>query len=358
MNMEIKKDYLVKTTFRNNDCIYLLKDLSDIIKEVTIEEKEALIAQGVNYSEMISKEYPVSNEINKIFEILLSAKASDLANYTAKICQYLYKQNKENTIIVSLARAGSPIGALMKRYFKFKYNIDIPHYSISIIRGKGIDENALNHIRENHPNGIMAFVDGWTGKGSISNELKSAVSKYNISRGTNISSDLVVLADPARIAAIAGTRDDICIPNACLNSTISGLVSRTIHNRLYIGNDDYHGAVRYDNLAYQDLTGYFLNVVASAFYDCASEEMPVRGASCVDTLKAKLANDFPLSDIHKVKLSIGESSRALLRRVPYVVLVKNPDNPDLNFVLHLARKKGVEIIQYDTLDYECVTLLH
>ncbi|MDQ9827271.1 tellurite-like stress resistance cysteine protease StiP, partial [Acinetobacter baumannii] len=60
--------------------------------------------------------------------------------------------------------------------------------------------------------------------------------------GDNISSDLAVLADPARLSAIAGTRNDVCIPNACLNSTISGLVSRTILNRNLIGENDYHGA--------------------------------------------------------------------------------------------------------------------
>ena len=348
----------MKSTFDEKDCIYLLKDLTGVIEFTGFAEKEARITDGLNYSEMITEEIAISDEVNDIFKSTLKNKASELAKYVGIVAEKIFAASGAKMTIVSLARAGSPIGALIKRYIWFKYNLEVPHYSISIIRGKGIDENALDYILQTHPQGMITFVDGWTGKGSISNELKSAVSKYNISRGTNISSDLVVLADPARIAAIAGTRDDICIPNACLNSTISGLVSRTIHNRLYIGNDDYHGAVRYDNLAYQDLTGYFLNVVASAFYDCASEEMPVRGASCVDTLKAKLANDFPLSDIHKVKLSIGESSRALLRRVPYVVLVKNPDNPDLNFVLHLARKKGVKIIQYDTLDYECVTLLH
>ena len=348
----------MKSTFDEKDCIYLLKDLTGVIEFTGFAEKEARITDGLNYSEMITEEIAISDEVNDIFKSTLKNKASELAKYVGIVAEKIFAASGAKMTIVSLARAGSPIGALIKRYIWFKYNLEVPHYSISIIRGKGIDENALDYILQTHPQGMITFVDGWTGKGSISNELKSAVSEYNISRGTNISSDLVVLADPARIAAIAGTRDDICIPNACLNSTISGLVSRTIHNRLYIGNDDYHGAVRYDNLAYQDLTGYFLNVVASAFYDCASEEMPVRGASCVDTLKAKLANDFPLSDIHKVKLSIGESSRALLRRVPYVVLVKNPDNPDLNFVLHLARKKGVKIIQYDTLDYECVTLLH
>ena len=38
-------------------------------------------------------------------------------------------------------------------------------------------------------------------------------------------------------------------------------------------------------------------------------------------------------------------------------LVKDAGNPDLSFVLHLARQKGVEVRTYDTMNYECVTLL-
>jgi hypothetical protein len=137
---------------------------------------------------------------------------------------------------------------LIKRYFKFKFGIDVPHYSISIIRDRGIDKNALNYIQAEHPNCIITFVDGWTGKGSISSELKKSITEYNQETGAGISYDLAVLADPARLSSIAGTRKDICIPNACLNSTISGLVSRTILNNQYISEKDYHGAVRYDYL--------------------------------------------------------------------------------------------------------------
>lgn len=347
----------VKSTFKDEDCIYLLKDLTNIIKEVTIEEKEALISQGVNYSEMISKEYPVSDEINEIFKKMLSENANKLAYYTGVIAEEIFRRGNKDAIIVSLARAGSPVGALIKRYIKYKYNVVIPHYSISIIRDKGIDENALNYIREHHPNGIMTFVDGWTGKGSITKELKKAISAYNEKYGTNISDDLAVLADPAKLSVIAGTKEDICIPNACLNSTVSGLVSRTIHNSELIGPNDFHGAKVFKDLVDKDMTNYFLDEVEKHF---SLEDKPIvlsKDTKYVNTVIEKLAKEFPMADINKVKLSIGESSRALLRRKPYILLVKNFDNPNLSFVLHLAKEKGVEIKQYDTMDYECISLL-
>lgn len=348
---------MLESTFKKDDCIYLLKDLTSVIKEVSIDEKEKLISQGVNYSEMISKEYPLSDEINDIFKETLEKNAKQLAYYTGAIAEEIYRRGKENAIIVSLARAGSPVGALIKRYIAFKYNANIPHYSISIIRDKGIDENALNYIRKNHPNGIITFVDGWTGKGSITKELKKAIISYNEKYGTNISYDLAVLADPAKLSAIAGTKSDICIPNACLNSTVSGLVSRTIHNKDLIGEKDFHGAKIYYDLQKYDMTNYFLDVVEKHF---SKEDKPVEiniDTNYVPSVISKLANDFPMADINKVKLSIGESSRALLRRKPYVLLVKNIDNPDLSFVLHLAKQKNVEIKEYDTMDYECISLL-
>ena len=346
----------MKSTFQDRDCVYLLKDLTGVIGFTPHAEKEKNISDGVNYSEMITKEEPLPDELNDIFHDMLALKADDLARYTGIVSNRIFSESGANTVIVSLARAGSPVGALIKRYIRFRYGIEIPHYSISIIRDRGIDKNALNHVRKVHPGGILTFVDGWTGKGSITRELEKSIREYNKETGASLSAKLAVLADPARLSAIAGTRKDVCIPNACLNSTISGLVSRTILNKNYLAETDYHGAVRYDRLKDWDVTNLFLDTVESKFsYDCgACEEM---GQSCVETIKNRLVSDFPIADINKVKLSIGESSRALLRRIPYIVLVRNIKNPDLSFVLHMARIKGVEVREYDTMDYECITLL-
>lgn len=347
----------MKSTFKNSDCIFLLKDLTGIIMFTSFEQKEKMISEGVNYSEMITEEAPLSKEIHLIFEDLLHKKAADLAYYISIVSEQIYQRGKENGIIVSLARAGTPIGALIKRYIKFKYKVELPHYSISIIRDKGIDQNALNYICALYPNGDITFVDGWTGKGSIAMELNKSIKNYNEKHNTNISSELAVLADPARLSSIAGTRKDICIPNACLNSTVSGLVSRTILNERYILPSDFHGAVRYDRWKNIDVTNHFLDVIESSFNEKCEIVIEEKGNSCVGALLENIKADFPLTDINKVKLSIGESSRALIRRKPYKLLVKNLNNPDLTFILYMARKKKIEVILYDTMDYECVTLI-
>ena len=100
----------------------------------------------------------------------------------------------DKLVLVSLARAGTPIGVLIKRYLSFKYQINIPHYSISIIRGRGIDETAIDYIFEHHPGAKIQFVDGWTGKGAITNELDEACLNYNATHANKIDANLAVLS--------------------------------------------------------------------------------------------------------------------------------------------------------------------
>ena len=45
---------------------------------------------------------------------------------------------------------------------------------------------------------------------------------------------MAVLADPGYCTSIYGTREDFLIPSACLNATVSGLISRTVLNDTYI----------------------------------------------------------------------------------------------------------------------------
>lgn len=81
-------------------------------------------------------------------------------------------------MIISLARAGTPIGILIKRYLMQKYDVVVAHYSISIIRGRGIDHNAMEYILRHHNARDIQFVDGWTGKGAIQRQLMAAMSDY------------------------------------------------------------------------------------------------------------------------------------------------------------------------------------
>ena len=241
-------------------------------------------------------------------------------------------------VLCSLARAGTPIGVLMKRYIEFKYGVTVPHYSISIVRGRGIDENALAFILDHHPEENVVFVDGWTGKGAITKELTDSISRYNEKHGTDLSSELAVLADPGHCSNLYGTRDDFLIPSACLNSTVSGLVSRTVLNSSLIGPDDFHGAKYYKELLPDDLSTFYVDTISSEFKGISSRvesrlaelrenhtDMNWEGLRSV----RRIQEEFHIDDINHIKPGVGETTRVLLRRVPWKILI-NPGEKALS----------------------------
>ncbi len=64
---------------------------------------------------------------------------------------------------------------------------------------------------------------------------------------------------------MCGTHDDILIPSSCLNSTVSGLVSRTFLRKDIIRKFDFHGAVYYEELENSDLSYEFINTIEKEF---------------------------------------------------------------------------------------------
>ena len=100
-----------------------------------------------------------------------------------------------DVVLVSLARAGTPVGVLMRRWAAARHGLDLPHYAVSIVRGRGIDAVALRYLAAHHDPPDVVFVDGWTGKGAITRELAAAL------RGTPFDPELAVLADPAAACA-------------------------------------------------------------------------------------------------------------------------------------------------------------
>ena len=78
-----------------------------------------------------------------------------------------------------------------------------------------------------------------------------------------------MLADPGSCVRTYGTREDFLIPSACLNSTVSGLISRTVLRADLVGPDDFHGAKFYRELAGADVSVAFLDAVAARFDEVA-----------------------------------------------------------------------------------------
>ena len=344
----------MRSSYSDEDVILLLKDITGLVKPQPAEEREKLIQSGKHYSEMLPVEYVPTDQYIKVYNNALKNFAKPVANAVGILSDKIIENKGKEIVLVSLARAGVPVGILIKRYMKYKYKISVPHYSISIIRGRGIDDNAMKYLLGKYRPEQLLFVDGWIGKGAILNELKKDISAYK-----GVSSDIAVIADPANVTQLCGTHDDILIPSSCLNSTVSGLISRTFLRDDIIGKDDFHGAAYYGELTDSDLSYDFIETIEKEF---VMENVPYRKNmpedKGIDEVK-EIGRNFGINDINLIKPGIGETTRVLLRRLPWKILIdeRYKGDPQLEHLVRLAQEKNVPIEYYQLTHYKCCRII-
>lgn len=336
------------STYHTEDVTILLKDITGQVKPMGTKERERLIQGGRHYSEMLPIEYEPTEKYLKAYYDALGRYARITAEATASVSEKIYRQKGKDAVLVSLARAGTPIGILIRHYLQKRYQATMPHYTISIIRGLGIDRNAMDYILARHKPETIQFVDGWTGKGAIQRELDKVMQDYPL-----VSPGLAVLSDPAHVAEKCGTHEDFLIASSCLNSTVSGLLSRTFLREDIIGPEDFHGAAFYKELMNQDLTYQFIGAVEREFpqsVEARENDGSGQGTGMDEVLRISKA--FGIGDINLIKPGIGEATRVLLRRLPWKVLVYSlRDEERLGHLYELAREKGVEVVEYPLQNY-------
>ncbi|MEV7021368.1 phosphoribosyltransferase [Kitasatospora sp. NPDC093558] len=351
------------SSYRPDEVAWLLKDLSGVPLEAPTEEREEAVQHGgAHYAESLPVEYRPSPEYQELFHHALRVSARRMAVAVGTVAETLLRERGRGLVLASLARAGTPVGILVRRWLAFAYGLDTPHYAVSIVRGRGIDPVALRYLAAHHHAPDVVFVDGWTGKGAITRELAAALA------GTPFDPGLAVLADPGRCVRTYGTRDDFLIPSACLNSTVSGLVSRTVLRGDLIGPDDFHGAKHYTELAGGDVSAAFLDTVADHFAAVRDEVALAAGRLATDPDRTpdwagwaaveRIAAEYGIGSVNLVKPGVGETTRVLLRRVPWRVLARRGAGADLDHVRLLAAQRGVVVEEVDDLPYTCVGLIH
>lgn len=351
------------STFKSKD-VTLLLDIQDNVEYITKDEKESRIASGEHYSSFLLSEDPPSRqqlaEFNRLmdtyaFRITLGKRINGLADVI-----YNQAKDKNNIVLASLIRAGLPLGILLKRSLEYRYEINVEHYAISIIRDIGLDELAFERIIENHTSDCdLFFIDGWTGKGTIFNQLRESWKILGESLGMP-PFPLVVLNDINHIADIYSTDEDDIIPFGILNSVISGLLSRSIRPT----TNNFHGVSVYKNLKEFDVTNYFLDRITETIQEFGS--IP---ASVVKTIKDQsqrrtdnvityIIDHYNVQDELKIKPTISECTRALLRRKPKQIICSGSSTRIYNFLDSFAQPLGLEIIiDKDIYPYEAVAIL-
>ncbi|MDE6984270.1 MAG: cysteine protease StiP family protein [Lachnospiraceae bacterium] len=346
----------MRSSYRAEDVTLLLKDITGLVAPQPTQERERLIQAGRHYSEMLPIEYVPTPEYMKVYREALETYARPTALAVGRLADKIMENRGQDVVLVSLARAGIPIGILVKHYIQFKYHQDVPHYAISIIRGRGIDDNAMQYLLGRHRPQQLLFLDGWIGKGAIWNELQKDIAAYE-----GVSPDIAVVADPANVTQLCGTHEDILIPSSCLNCTVSGLVSRTFLREDIIGPSDFHGAVYYGELAASDLSYEFIDAIERCFeVDSAPDAQGDRAADGygIDEVRA-LAVAYNVDDINLIKPGIGETTRVLLRRVPWKVLIdgRYRNHPELGHIVRLAQEKHVPVECCPLKHYKCCGII-
>lgn len=348
------------------DQVQLLLRLIDA-EHTDVEEKERLIQTGQkHYSEMISLESAPSELHQQIYQQAVAEGLPRLAREIQALALAL-QQHAQNTlehqplVLVSLVRAGLPIGVMLQHALK-DLGVAVLHYGVSIIRDRGLDAVAYAQIRQQHAYAQLVFVDGWTGKGAISRELRTSVQNDPEFDGVV---RLVTLADVSGYAWLTASSDDWLIPSGVLGATVSGLISRTLYQA-----DQLHGCLFYHDLHPYDHSCELIEqvnqqrqkqrqqrdmVVPAVWPEHARQQQQQRAASVI----AMVAERFDVQQPNRIKPSLAEATRAVLRRVPERVLVREADDPQTRLLRHLAAAQGapIELLGDAIAPYRAITII-
>lgn len=358
----------ISSSYNPEDVTFLLQEVS--IDPTGIAEKEHLIQSGrAHYSEMISEERRPDARYMDIFHEAADRGVERIAREVISIAEHIAQRIDEGSLpaeitLCSLVRAGVPYGVMLRREL-VRLGVDVTHYGISIIRDKGLDKVAMDYILERHVKPGILFVDGWTGKGAISNELRS--SWRDIAGCDPI---LVTLADPSGYAEITGSHEDWLIPSGILGANISGLISRSILNDEVRASGGFHGSIPVHHLADIDLSARFADMVCAGISRIRAAGPVTAVAPCPDKRRvlrdeamsaiSRISDAFDVENLNRIKPGIAEATRAVLRRKPERVFVRSlSGDPDLQALLHLCLVDGVVVVESPEMTgpYRAITLI-
>ena len=125
------------STYSPDDVSWLLTDLSGVELEMPIEHRDERIRAGTHYAESLPVEYWPSADYLALFQMLLEQAARRVAYLVGVITETVLATRGVDVVRVSLARAGTPVGILLRRWGQQIHHLTAPHYTMSVVRGRG-----------------------------------------------------------------------------------------------------------------------------------------------------------------------------------------------------------------------------
>ncbi|MNJ61206.1 Cysteine protease StiP precursor [compost metagenome] len=122
----------------------------------------------------------------------------------------------------------------------------------------------------------------------------------------------------------------------------------------------------YDHLQEHDVTRPFIDRIeaarasvevspASPWTPKEAEQLQISALGVV----SQLAERFGVTNLNRIKPGIAEATRAVLRRVPDQVLVRDRSDADVQLLIHLTDRAGIQVQEAgeDLGPYRAVTVI-
>ena len=350
-------------SYTPDDVQFLLKPMT--LPDTPVHLKEKLIQSGKkHYSQLLTHESLPQDDYLPLFYRAMTLNQDLMAKHLLLLAASIVATRPQGITLVSLARAGTPVGVLLKQVLKRHFNTEVKHYSISILRDVGIDQNALRTILHHHTPESLVFVDGWTGKGVIARQLAASLDAFAVTDGIAIPAELYVLTDLSGYATVAASSEDYLIPSCILNATISGLVSRSVYDPATADPTDFHGCVYYDGFAAQDLSQYFITAILArvdGIKPVLKGTIEVHNRQRLQSVSLQflqwVAERYGMTRPNYIKPGIGEATRVLLRREAQLLLLQDLDCEATLHLRWLAESKAIPIAVFNDLPYRAAALI-
>lgn len=348
-------------SYRREDCVFLLEELHKayVPNHVLATEDPAKIREHLACWE----EEP-SAATEALYQQAMQHNAGRLAGDTVALARGITAraQGKDEIVLVSIARGGTPIGVLLVRALRL-LGAKAVHYSVSTAPSHGIDLVALNFIREHHREADVWFVDGWASKDSGAvRRLNTSISRFR----SDERGKLVCISDLPGVSLASATTDDYLIPSAVLDAPANGLVSRTYASGgdIVVGAPPFHGAFIYKHLNDVDRSNDFVDRIGALFPGIiagtnSAEAPALAGRSefgLVRTrsvrLDKRLAAQYGVSG-DMITHGYNATVRAIQRGPLQSLLLRDPSTTANSGILLLAKEQNIEVVHDADLTLEC-----
>jgi hypothetical protein len=327
---------MIPHSYTHEQVICLLSPYRGDLLSVT--DKEQRLKAGDYYGDLLSAEELPQPDYLRLFDHQMATLAGKLAPYVLRLADRVNADRPSGPLaLVSLARAGTPIGVVLADLLRHRHGRTVTHYTASVIHKYGFDPHALAYLLDRHAPQDLLFLDGWVSQGRITRALQDTLAPV-----AGVDSTLYCLSDPSGIQDATATRKDLLLPSAVLNAAVSGLMSRTVHNP-----DGFDFSAHYPDHAPVDRTQAFVADMLAAVAVCPgpATEPVLPGALQRPLAQAQIqawcTEHHTTAD--RIKAGIGEVSRSLLRRTPSLVAVDRGALDEAAHLQYLADQHGVPL---------------